>query len=155
MSKNLKIVLIVAGCFVLLCSGVVGLGIYWYLNSGKQMMEQMSQGVRQSAQEGSAFGADKADSACLKEALSRLQKDNSFQNTMAVNLFLASCLGKSNRTPEFCKDVPASGEFAKSTQWSVQRCKELGVTTQGCGQLMGVVQAHCQARVDAPKDDVK
>ena len=155
MSKNLKIVLIVVGCLVLLCSGVVGLGIYWYVSSGKQMMEQMSQGVRQSAEEGAAFGSDKEDNACLREALSRLQKDNSFQNTMAVNLFLASCLGKSNRTPEFCKDVPASGEFGKSTQWSVQRCKELGVATQGCGQLMGVVQAHCQARVDAPKDDAK
>ena len=51
--------------------------------------------------------------------------------------------------------VPASGDFGKSTQWSVQRCKELGVATQACGQLLGVVQAHCQARVDAAKDEAK
>ena len=52
MSKNMKIVLIVLGCIVVLCSGVVGIGIYWFSTSGKQMMEQMSQGVKQSAGEG-------------------------------------------------------------------------------------------------------
>ena len=153
MSKNMKIVLIVVGCMVVLCSGVVGIGIYWFSTSGKQMMEQMSQGVKQSAGEGATFGAGKEDNACLKEALSRIQKDESIATTVTVNMFLAGCLGKSNRTPDFCKDVPASREFAKSTQWSVQKCKELGTTTPACGHLMGVVQAHCEAR--ASSDETK
>lgn len=155
MSKTMKIVLIVCGCLVLLCAGVAGVGVYWYQTSGKQMMQQMSQGVRQSAEEGATFGTDKEDTACLKEALSRLQKDSSIQTTMTVNMFLASCLGRSKRTPEFCQGAPAQGEFGKSSQWTTQKCKELGVPTQACGQLMGVVQAHCNARTTEPSGDAK
>ena len=155
MSKNLKIALIVCGCLVLLCSGVVGIGVYWYLSSGRQMVERMSQGVRQSAGEGATFGLDKPDNACLKEALSRIQKDDSLLNTMSANLFLASCLGKSKQTPEFCQGVPGRGEFTRTSQWAAQRCKELGIVTQACGQLMGVVQAHCNARTDSPNEEVK
>ena len=149
MSKNMKIVLIVVGCMVVLCSGVVGVGIYWFSTSGKQMMEQMSQGVKQSAGEGATFGAGKEDNACLKEALSRIQKDESIATTVTVNMFLAGCLGKSKRTPDFCNGVPGRGEFTKTAAWATQKCKELGVTGQACGQLMGIVQAHCNARASA------
>lgn len=146
MSKNMKIVLIVLGCIVLLCSGVIGVGIYWFSTSGKQMMEQMSQGIEKAVDDGSAFGRDKEDTACLKEALIRIQKDSSMPNTMAVNMFLAGCLGKSKHTPSFCAGAPARGEFTKTSEWATQRCKELGTPTQACGQLMGVVQAHCNSR---------
>ena len=149
MSKNMKIVLIVVGCMVVLCSGVVGIGIYWFSTSGKQMIEQMSQGVKQSAGEGATFGLDKEDNACLKEALSRVQQDASLPKAVAVNMFLAGCLGKSKQTTAFCNGVPGRGEFTKTSTWAAQKCKELGVTSQACGQLMSVVQAHCSNRASS------
>ncbi len=146
MSKNMKIILIILGCLVLVCSGVVGAGIYWYTTSGKQMMEQLSQGVKQSVEDGGNFGSGKEDTACLKEAMNRLQKDNSMQSMVSVNMFLAGCLGKSKQTPGFCAGVPSRGDFSRTSTWATQKCKEMGVPTQGCGQLMGVVQAHCDSR---------
>lgn len=155
MSKNMKIVLIVLGCLVLLCGGVVTAGLYWFSTSGKQMMEQMSQGVQQASEEGEAFGVGKDDNACLKEAMRRLQQDNSLRQTMSANMFLGSCLAKSQPTPEFCQAVPPSGEFTKTAQWSAKRCQELGVTSSACTQLMGMVQAHCDTRKSEPNTPAK
>lgn len=155
MSKNMKIVLIVLGCVVLLCSGAVGIGLYWFSTSGKQMMEQMSQGVQRSAEEGEAFGVGKEDTACVKEALRRLQQNDSLPQAMAANMFLGSCLSKSQRTPTLCQDTPPSGEFSKISQWSLRKCKELGSASAACPQLMGMVQSHCEEQPTTPTAPAK
>lgn len=143
MSKAMKIILIVSACLLVTCSGIAGLGYYWMQTSGKQYFNQMTEAAKQTTVEGAKFGQTTDQNGCVKEALKRLNADNSFNGQLNANFFLEGCLRTSAPVDGFCDGVPDKGEIIKTSTWAVQRCKDLESVGQGCSQLMQTVQRNC------------
>ncbi len=143
MSKNMKIVLIILGCVLLLCTGIAGAGFYWFSTSGRDLIEQVKNSSEKVMKEGTEVGKTGDENTCLTESINRLGADNSITNTMSATFFLTACLKSAKPAPDFCRGVPAPSEIMKSSEWIAKKCKEQGSSGQGCQQLMQVVIRHC------------
>ena len=143
MSKNMKIVVIILGSVLLLCTGIAGAGFYWFSTSGKDLLKQVKSGTEKAMQEGKELGKTSDKNACVAESIQRLEVDKSFTSAFSVTLFMNACLDNAKPTPGFCDGVPAQSEIIKSSEWIAKKCKEQGVSGQGCQQLMQVVIGHC------------
>lgn len=155
MTKPLKIALIVLACVVVFCSGVVGVGYYWIKTNGKQYFNEMAKSADKTIGEGREFGVSTDNDECLKEALRRFKKEDSFTSNLDADFFLLGCLESSKATATFCKDVPPKSEIIKSVQWQIQKCKELGDNSRTCQQLFATVQRHCEDVRRDEKDKLK
>ncbi len=149
MSKNMKIVLIIMGCVLLLCTGIAGAGFYWFSTSGKDLIEQVKTGTKKGMEEGAELGKTSDKNVCLAESIKRLEGDSSMTSAISASLFMSSCLDSAKPTPGFCDGVPPQSEMTKSVEWIVKKCKEEGSSGQGCQQLMQVVIRHCAKGVSA------
>ncbi len=148
MSKNMKVVLIILGCVLLLCTGIAGAGFYWFSTSGRQMLEQVKNDSKKVIEEGAVYGRSVDQNACLTESIKRVSADSSITNTMSATFFLTACLKTGKPTPGFCDGVPAQSEILKTSEWAIKKCVAAGSPGQGCPQLMQVVIRHCGKGVE-------
>ncbi len=144
MSKNMKIVLIILGCVLLLCTGIAGAGFYWFSTNGKDLIEQVKGNTKKAVEEGQALGATSDENACLAASIQRMSEDSSITSAITGSLFLNACLEQAKPTPGFCDGVPTKSEILKTSEWIAKKCKAEGMSGQGCQQLMQVVVRHCE-----------
>jgi hypothetical protein len=93
--------------------------------------------------EGYVTGKQNNEQGCYDIAIARAKQKAQFTQMLANGIFLGSCLEQSKVSKGFCIDVPSDGEFAKSVQWRVKRCKELALDNNTCSALLSVVQRYC------------
>jgi hypothetical protein len=96
-----------------------------------------------SRDEGYRVGKQNNEQGCYDIAITRAKEKTQFTQMLANGIFLGSCLEQSKVSKGFCNDVPSDREFAKSVQWRLKRCKELGLDNNTCSALLSVVQRYC------------
>lgn len=128
---------------------VAGAGIYFISKYGREMGE----GVKRSQSEGENFGRGTDDVGCLQEALARNKKNNSITKIVSSNVFLATCLEKSQKTPKFCEGVPLRSNKQESKSWAEQKCREASQPGITCEAMFQVVQSYCENDLDIHNDD--
>jgi hypothetical protein len=143
MPRWLKILLIVATSGVLLLGLSIG-GLMWWLSSHRG--ELRAQGIEAEAQ-ARRFAQGKNSTACIHEAIARLDSAKGFVEQAVVNVFFKTCLSSAERTAELCVDVPPTSELLGSATWRVQTCAALGKPSDNaCGRLMGAIQEVCHGK---------
>ena len=152
MSRNVKLILIIGGSFLLLTMIVVGVGIYLIAQKSKGWAESSMTVMR----DGEEFGKQTDEQGCLSKALTRMKKTpgltDGFKSAIDNNLFLTGCLDTSRPTPEFCAGVPPVTEIMASVAWRAESCrKEVKQDPYGyCNNLFSAVQTHCKDRRKTP-----
>jgi hypothetical protein len=140
MSKTWAIVLsIIGGLFLLGLIAVAGV-VYWVY----QNKDRWVQSAEQIGKEAKEFGAKTNNEGCLKEALARHKRDNSFTGQISTQGFMIVCLHASEPSPGFCDGVPEQKEIMKSATWTLKKCSDAGMKNdQSCQRLFGAVQSYC------------
>jgi hypothetical protein len=148
MSKTLAIVLsIIGGLFLLGLIAVAGV-VYWVY----QNKDRLVQSAEQIGKEAKEFGAKAGNDGCLKEALARHKRDNSFTGQISTQGFLLVCLQASEPSPGFCDGVPQQDEIMASANWRLKKCSDAGMhKDQSCQRLFGVVQSYCHRSKYSPE----
>jgi hypothetical protein len=142
-SKAVKILLILGAGFVVFISVAFGAGALWWKANKVRLMEGPSKALA----EGKAFGASRADTACVEEAFRRLDVSSGFTDEVTHKLFLSACLKAANATPGFCENVPAMSEIMSTVKWTLTTCTGRGrADTQPCSRLLQEIQKHCHSR---------
>ncbi len=148
MSTAGKVVIVISLCVLLLIIGVVGAGVYWWSQHGRQAVEAAGNAMK----EGTEAGKKTDNQGCVDQALSRYKKNQGFTGAISTNLFLLGCLDGSSPTPGFCDDVPRPNEIMKSASWQMQKCKDAGVPADPYfRQIFSGVQQYCERSRLKPK----
>jgi hypothetical protein len=148
MSKTVAIVLSIIGGLILLALIAVGGAGYWFY----QNKEKLTQALENIGNEAKRFGAKTNNEGCLKEALARHKRANSFPERMATQNFLGICLHASEPSPGFCDGAPPQREIFKAADWANKRCSDAGMPGDpGCAQLFSAVQSYCRTSAAAPE----
>jgi hypothetical protein len=148
MSKPWAIVLsIIGGLFLL---GIIAVaGVFYWVYQNKDRWLQSAEQIGKEAKE---FGVGTNNEGCLKEALARHKRDNSFTGQISTQGFLMVCLQTSEPSPGFCDGVPQQGEATASGRWMLKKCSDAGMQNdQSCHRLFGAVQAHCHRSNYSPE----
>jgi hypothetical protein len=140
LASCLKATLVVCGILFALGAGAVLFGVSWWRQNKGRLMES----ARAAHAEGEELGRTADTQGCLDASVVRLRQDGSLPAAVRTNLFLAACLAVARPSPRFCEGVPAPTDFLKSIEWRTRRCQEMQVSPNTCGQLLAVVQTHCQ-----------
>jgi hypothetical protein len=141
-SKAVKVLLILAAGFVVFILVAFGAGAMWWKANKTRLME----GTSKAMAEGKAFGASRADTACVEEAFRRLDASSGFADEVSNRLFLSACLKAANGTPGFCEKVPAMSEIMSSVKWSLTTCTARARSdNQPCTRLVQEIQKHCHS----------
>jgi hypothetical protein len=139
-SGSLKIVLLVlAGLGLLLVAGV--LGFAWWLNRN---MDELRSTAEATQALGAEFGQGRAASACVVEAIARVDRCDGMICELGEQRFLAGCLGVALTPPDFCREVPKNDEILASVKYRLQVCLAHEARDQEvCSRLLDAVQSHC------------
>lgn len=147
MSKTVAIVLSIIGGLFLLGIIIVGGVVFWVYQNKDRLVHSAEQLVK----EGKEFGEKTNNDGCLREALSRHRRDQSFTGKISTQGFLTVCLQVSQPSSGFCDGVPAQKEILKSANWMLKKCADSGLQSdQGCQQIFGVVQTYCHKSIHLP-----
>lgn len=148
MSTTVKILLVLAVCFILSIVAVVGGAVYWWTQHSQEYLDA----GRKSYEEGAAFGRMTDSQGCVTEAISRHKANPGFKEAIANNIFFRSCLKNSRLTQGFCEAIPKRTEFIKSAQWQKERCAQAGLSDSYCPQLFAQVQLYCEEDVPTARE---
>jgi hypothetical protein len=152
MSSFLKaLIVVIIGIIVLIV--IAGTIMYFWWEKNKQDLLEAAEAVRQ---EGIDFGKTTDNQGCLIEAVSRQKQKPGFKKTIAINMFLQICLEHSRPTPGFCDNVPKVDEIVKTTKWTLEQCKQVGLSSDSsCSQLFQKVQWYCEELRQQQSEDEK
>ena len=147
MDKNLKTCLIIGAALVFV-AGLVMVGAFTliYLNRDKisDELEQWTDQMEATGDDGRAFGETADQQGCVDEGLRRIEGKNSIQSISSIG-FVAACLQTAAESEGFCEGVPEATSIFDSALWPQQRCAEMETgNEQGCQSIMQVAMAHCQ-----------
>jgi hypothetical protein len=130
-----------AAVLLLALAVIVGGGGVWWVRQNRARFRGTLNEAREA---GLRFGEANPDSACIDEALRRLEERGDFIDEIASHQpFLESCLKVAARTSGFCEPVPPPGELVRWLEWSCEACAERGHDNQGCPRLMKEAQRVC------------
>ena len=149
MRTFVKVLIVLAICFVLFVIAIVGAGYYWWTQNKQELVDA---GKRAYA-EGQEFGAKSDNQGCLSETITRYKANPGLKSSIFNNLFLRTCLKSSRQSPGFCDGVPKKTEFVASARWQVEQCSRVGLSDDSyCGQLFSQVQDYCEEDVRQSQD---
>jgi len=136
-----KALIIVGIAVVLLVVGVIAAGVFWWSHNKDALIARGKAQVT----EGRNVGVTTNNQGCVDQSVLRYKADPGFAGTIAANLFMQTCLQASSPTPGFCDEVPREIEFIKSSQWRLEQCKRVDLSSdQYCQQLFAPVQQFCE-----------
>jgi len=139
----MKILLGVAGFFVLCIGLVVWKGYSWWQANGKAYVAA----VKTSGEDGRVFGRTSDNAGCVKSALDRFATDTSTLGSLQATAYVQNCLPESKPTPGFCDGVPQSTDFAAARDWSKSKCATVtAANDRSCRMVMGPVPRFCHPR---------
>jgi hypothetical protein len=131
----LKIGLI--GCGVLLVLGILAVAaVAFWFNRNRGDLEA---GGRAGAREGARFGLVRDEAACFEEGKRRASSSTTIQASLAVTVFVRTCLEYGKPTAGFCDNVPPITALRRSAAWQQERCSGAA----GCRNVAQMVQAYC------------
>ena len=144
MSKNVKILLIVAGILVglsVICVG--GFVIFAYMTVDPAAIEKVMN-------EGKEFGKTTDNLGCQTKAVSMIKtlSDTDIRGTVNTQYFFDSCLETSRSTPNFCDGMadPYKDIFNKH-QGKDAECEKLGLKGSiPCRQVIEKKLDYCAAK---------
>lgn len=148
MSTTVKVLLVLAVCFILSIVAIAGGAVYWWTQHGQEYLDA----GKKSYEEGTAFGKKTDNQGCVTEALARHKANPGFKESIANNIFFRSCLKSSRPTDGFCEAVPKRTEFIKSAQWQKEQCTKAGFNDSYCPQLYSQVQLYCEEDVGESRE---
>ena len=127
----------------LLVFAALGYGAYvWVKNNGKQLLESGKR-LQDEARE---FGTGKPESACVDEAIARLQKNKSLRKQISIQLFMGACLRSADPDPALCEGVPSATNPFKVASWASDECERRGMGgSQACAQILQEIPTHCMS----------
>jgi hypothetical protein len=138
-----KVVIAVVVIGLVLLLGGVFLAARWVRAKGARLQEQGKVVVAEAEE----FGRGKEDGACVTESLRRLQDCRGFICEAKLKIFLTSCLGTANPTPQLCEGVPGTSDLIEGARWQIAECERRGLgRDQRCVRTVSAVQIHCGAR---------
>lgn len=138
MSKNTKIILIIAGAVGTL---VVG-GILALVFLISRMVDNT--GFEESKAEGAEFGKAIDNAACQEEGLARAARLGIFEITENVKneYFTEGCLETSRPTRNFCRNLPTEiQDIWNDHDWKDAECEKLGLKNKNL-QCRSVLKAR-------------
>ncbi|MEO6588045.1 MAG: hypothetical protein ABIP06_01845 [Pyrinomonadaceae bacterium] len=144
MSKNVKIVLIVAGILVFLsvaCVGGAFLTGYLFVDN---------KGIDESIKQGKEFGQTTDNLGCQTKIISMIKplSNTDVNETLKVQYFFDSCLETSRPTTDFCKDAanPYSDIFNDDKAKDAE-CTKIGLEGSiPCRQVIDKKLDFCMSR---------
>lgn len=143
MSTTMKILLGIAGFFVL-CIGIVAWkGYTWWESTGKAYYAS----IKTSGEDGKVFGRTADNAACVKSALDRFGADTSVVGSLQATAYVQNCLPESKSTQGFCDGVPEGTDRAATSEWAKSKCATATVATdRSCLFVMAPVPRFCHPR---------
>lgn len=143
MSTTLKILLGIAGVFVLLIGMAAWKGYSWWKANGRVYMAAIQTAQR----DGRSFGQTADNTACIKTAVDRFGSDTTALGMMSGTSFVQACLPASKPTPGFCDGVPGPRDFSAAHEWAEKQCSQMAVKdARGCQAVLGGVPHFCDPR---------
>jgi hypothetical protein len=139
MSSFVKALVVVFIAIAVIGTIVIFAGWMWW----KKNQTTIINSTTSARDEGYRIGKQSTEQVCFDTAISRAKDKAQFTQMLANGIFLGSCLEQSKVSKGFCNNIPSDREFAKSVQWRMRRCKELGLDNNTCSALLSVVQRYC------------
>jgi hypothetical protein len=133
-----KAVLISCAILALLLCGGIAYGYYWSHHYGRALVAKSNVMM----QAGRAFGAKSDNIACLEEAKTRFQSDNTIRGKIGAGMFLSGCLKSSAPSPGFCDSVPPPSDILKCVKWRLTAIETYHLSSDAA-PLLQVVEKYC------------
>lgn len=143
MSTTVKVLLGIAGFFVL-CIGIVAWkGYSWWESTGKAYYTS----IKTSGEDGKVFGRTADNAACIKSALDRFGADTAVVASLQATAYAQNCLELSKPSPGFCDGVPEPTENSAVTAWAKSQCAAVATASdRTCRFVMAPVPRFCHPR---------
>ena len=138
----MKILLGIAGFFVLCIGLVAWKGYTWWQANGKAYVVA----IKASGEDGKTFGRTADNAACVKSALDRFATDTSTLGSLQATAYAQNCLPESKPTQGFCDGVPQSRDFSAAREWVKSKCATVTALDDRCRIVMGTVPRFCHPR---------
>lgn len=141
MSKNAKILLIIAGILVFIsiaCVGGFAFFTYFFVDH---------EGISKSLDEGTAFGKTTDNSGCqtkVSEIIKPLSETD-INGSVKAQYFFKGCLGTSRPSPNFCDGLPSEyADILNNGKAKENECQKLGFGgSPNCRQVMKEKLDYC------------
>jgi hypothetical protein len=135
MKKSTRSLIVIICLIILLGASGWGLTINWFKGFASRSEEVIRQGKM--------FGSSTTDTGCLS-MVTEVEKTCSGLECRVMNgVYFQSCLEESEQTPAFCDGVPSNSDIPRSIAWRLVVCDQLGLSGNGCNDLLSVMQRHC------------
>ena len=136
----MKILLGIAGVFVLLIGAAVWKGYSWWQAHGKEYVAA----IDAAQHDGKTLGRSADNAACVKGAIDRFGSDTTAIGLVSGVLFTQSCLPESKLTAGFCDGVPTPRDRTAAREWARKKCDDLAVaSSRNCMAIVAAVPGFC------------
>lgn len=141
MSQTVKVLLIIAGSFVLLIVAGAGAGYWWLKKHGNEYAQE----AKAVYEEGTRVGLTTDERGCYGRAIASLKtpEGNSFGGAVRNAVGFSACLRASKPVADFCDGVPAQTEFVATAAWEAKACAAAGVEGSYCPNTHTEMAKYC------------
>lgn len=142
----MKIVLTIIAVAVVTLVLLVG-GAYYWFDANK---DEYQAALKESVAKGREYGSGKGQSQCVAGLMDYIKPCEGMMRCQFVSVgYIRGCMLKAS-DDDFCKNLPASGDFMKTVAWSMNECKKYDLNKNDCQQyIQGFVQ-FCHEPGQAP-----